>query len=152
MENILPSTVLCLTEFHSWLLFTLKHSFKLTLYISLLFMQKNVSIFITFLSVSLPKVGQPLPLCPSISIMLCHSISLPFFFPLWFFSGRHGLQWKFTDAGKDDRTKQKLFSVLPPLLFMFQECSVICPSARPVNLFQGLTYVSCSEMWISISG
>lgn len=63
--------------FHSWLLFTLKNSFYLPS-----FHPGNVSIFLTFLSVSLPKIRQPLSLSLTSSMVLSFSISYLFFFPL----------------------------------------------------------------------
>lgn len=67
---------------------------------------------------------------------------LAFFFffslSLWFISGKCGMQWLLANAGKEDKTKYKLDADL----LSFQGWSFICPSAEPVNLFQGLTFIS----------
>lgn len=67
-----------------------------------------------------------------------------FFFSLWFISGKRGLQWLLANAGKEDKAKYKLDSGL----LSFQGWSFICPSAKLVNLFQGLTFISYP--WIKI--
>lgn len=77
--NIFPSTVFYLTEFHFWLLFILSTLFT-TLFMHPFFHTRNILIFISFLSVSLPKIRQPLSLSPAISIVLCFSIYFLLFF------------------------------------------------------------------------
>lgn len=151
LQNILPSPGLrpgtrisFLASLHSEELFHLPS-----------FPPRNVLILLTFLSASLPKIRLLLSLSLTSSTVLYFSISCIFFssFPsLWFISGKKCvLQWMFTNTGKGDRTKYKLDSFLPSLLLTFQEWSVICPSAKPTNLFQGLTSV-CLLMWSNQSG